>query len=107
LPVPILRTVFVSRRRAHVDAARRAFEPELARWRRLLGEIDAGSSRPDAPVQDHALLGDPEEVMRQVERYRVELGMTHLVVRSPPGVGLPALEASLRELPELLRRDGA
>lgn len=103
LPVPILRTVFVARRRAHVDAARRAFEPELARWRRLLGEIDPGSSAAAAAAEDHALLGDPDEVVRQIERYRRELGMTHLLVRSPPGVPLPALEASVRELPELVR----
>jgi alkanesulfonate monooxygenase SsuD/methylene tetrahydromethanopterin reductase-like flavin-dependent oxidoreductase (luciferase family) len=104
LPVPILRTVFVSRSRAQLEAARRGLEPEIARWRRMLAELGGDEARSSgSAVDEHALLGDPDAVARQVERYRHELGMTHLIVRSPPGPGAAAVEASLRELPRLLR----
>jgi alkanesulfonate monooxygenase SsuD/methylene tetrahydromethanopterin reductase-like flavin-dependent oxidoreductase (luciferase family) len=110
LPVPVLRTVFVSRSRSKVEAARRALEPELARWRRVLGELDAsrsGNGAENTTLEQHALVGDPDSVAAEIERHCRELGMTHLVVRSPPGIGLGALEASLRELPGLVDRGGS
>jgi alkanesulfonate monooxygenase SsuD/methylene tetrahydromethanopterin reductase-like flavin-dependent oxidoreductase (luciferase family) len=104
LPVPILRTVFVSRSRRRLDAARRALEPEVARWHRLLAELgDRAGATGAASIDEHVLLGDPDQVSRQIERYRGELGMTHLVARSPAGLGPTALATSLRELARLPR----
>jgi alkanesulfonate monooxygenase SsuD/methylene tetrahydromethanopterin reductase-like flavin-dependent oxidoreductase (luciferase family) len=104
LPVPVLRTVFVSRSRARLDAARQALAPEVQRWRLMLRQVGGGAhaESPELRVDDHALLGGPDEVARQIERHRSELGATHLVVRSPPGVSVTALESSLRELRALV-----
>ncbi|HUP21468.1 MAG TPA: LLM class flavin-dependent oxidoreductase [Thermoanaerobaculia bacterium] len=103
LPVPILRTVFVSRSRGQLEAAQRGLEPEIARWRRMLAELGGDEERSSgSTVGEHALLGGPDDVAGKVERYRRELGMTHLIVRSPRGPGAAAVEASLRELPRLL-----
>jgi alkanesulfonate monooxygenase SsuD/methylene tetrahydromethanopterin reductase-like flavin-dependent oxidoreductase (luciferase family) len=106
LPVPILRTVFVSRSRAQLDAARRALAPEVERWRRTLGQLvaSAGEERTARGVDEHALFGDPDEVACQVDRHRRELGMTHLVVRSPAGMSMTAVETSLHELRAMMPR---
>jgi alkanesulfonate monooxygenase SsuD/methylene tetrahydromethanopterin reductase-like flavin-dependent oxidoreductase (luciferase family) len=104
-PVPILRTVFVSRSRRRLEEARRALEPEIARGRRLLAELGdrPGEDGAGSSVDDHALLGDPDQVARRIERLRAELGSTHLVARMAPGIAASAAEESLRELAALPR----
>lgn len=48
-------------------------------------------------ARDRFIIGTPESVREQVERFRAELGITHLLIRSePPGMPIELAERSLR-----------
>lgn len=52
-------------------------------------------------AKDRFIIGTPESVREQVERFRAELGITHLLIRSePPGMPAELAERSLRLLGE-------
>jgi alkanesulfonate monooxygenase SsuD/methylene tetrahydromethanopterin reductase-like flavin-dependent oxidoreductase (luciferase family) len=100
LPVPVMRTLFVSRDPASLAAVREGLTAQakamamspLASMRGLAG----------AELEDWAIVGEPEQVIERVALYRERLGMTHLIARGlVPGVKLEQVEESLREIAEL------
>jgi alkanesulfonate monooxygenase SsuD/methylene tetrahydromethanopterin reductase-like flavin-dependent oxidoreductase (luciferase family) len=90
--VPVMRTVFVSRDQAVVERVRNG-----------LGRQAAAMRRPaDTPLEDWALVGNPDEVRAGIERYRERLGLTHLICRSlVPGADPQEIETSIREIAAL------
>lgn len=97
LPVPILRTVFVARDDARARAARDALEAEGARNARLLPPALARAAA--GGVEERALVGTAREVEDLVARYREQLGMDLLIVRTEiAGVPREAEEESLERL---------
>ena len=79
LPVPIMRTVFVSRDHATLRRVREGLEQQAAEMRGSTSAIIR--RRAEGAIDDWAVVGDPEQVKERIARYREELGMTHLVVR--------------------------
>jgi len=100
LPVPVMRTVFVSRdtrvlARAHAVLAKQAG---------ALARAPLASLRRHAasPVEEWALVGEPDRVAQAIEELREKLGVTHLVVRPHvPGVAPALLAESLAQIAEL------
>jgi len=100
LAVPVLRTLFVSRKPALLARARTA----LARQAAALSSVPVASVRrhAGAAVEEWALVGEPEEVAEGVRRYREKLGMSHLIARPHvPGFEPADLSASLELLASL------
>ncbi len=92
--VPVIRSVFASRKAARLRAAREA----LRRVAAGLARSGAPALRraAAAPVDDWALVGEPEALAEALARYRERLGLTHLIARpSVPGTEPAALEESL------------
>jgi len=100
LPVPVIRTVFVTRERAcalRVEAA-------LAQQARELSEQTSGVLQRAAgtTLEDWALVGEPEQVVSGIERYREAIGLTHLIARvQVPGASPAELTRSVQLLAEL------
>lgn len=88
IAVPLMRTVFVSKNRDSLAIARVALEHQAAE----LAKSPAVAFRRSENVrlEDWALVGYPDEVADAVERYRENLGMTHLIVRGH----IPQVEGS-------------
>lgn len=98
--VPVMRTLFVSRKAAGVERARAALAQQAA----ALAKAPAASLRRAAAAapEDWAILGGPDEVAEGVRRYREKLGITHLIARVQiPGLAREEIEASLREIADL------
>ncbi len=101
LPVPIMRTLFISPSSDSLRRVREALEAQLQELRASTSTILR--RRAELAVEDWALVGSPAQVTDEVARYREELGMTHLIVRgSVPGAQsterLRSLEALLEAL---------
>lgn len=97
VPIPVMRTVFVSRDTAVLARVRTA----LAKQAAAMASMQLASMRrhADAPVEEWALVGEPEAVADGVSRYREKLGMTHLIVRSHvPGIESALLSESLEQI---------
>lgn len=103
LPVPIMRTVFVSRDREVLRLVREGLARQAAALARsALGTLRAAAS---APLQDWALVGTPEEVGEGLLRYHKALGVTHLVARGQiPDAPPAAVEESLELLVDVRRQ---
>ncbi len=102
LAVPVMRTVFASRDAALLRGVREALAAQAA----ALAKVSAPNLRraAGAPIEDWALVGEPEAVAEGVHRYREKLGITHLIVRAQlPGASPEALVDSLRLLAALER----
>jgi len=100
LAVPILRNVFVSRNRALLGRVRES----LARQSAALAAAPIASLRrhAEAEIDDWALVGEPEAVADQVQRYRETLGMTHLLaLPQVAGTDADEVSASLEQIPGL------
>jgi alkanesulfonate monooxygenase SsuD/methylene tetrahydromethanopterin reductase-like flavin-dependent oxidoreductase (luciferase family) len=94
LAVPIMRTVFASRDPSRLREVREA----LARQAAALARAASPALRRAAQggVDEWAIVGEPAAVADGIERYREELGITHLVVRAQiPGLPREQAEASL------------
>ena len=99
-PLPVMRTLFVSRDAARVERARAGLAQQAA----ALAKAPAASLRRAAAAapEDWAIVGGPDEVAEGVRRYREKLGITHLIARVQiPGLAREEIEASLRELAEI------
>ena len=70
--VPVMRTVFVSSDARLVARVR----DRLDRW----ADSASASRRAGGSVDDWAIVGEPAAVRDQIEQYRGDLGMTHLIV---------------------------
>jgi alkanesulfonate monooxygenase SsuD/methylene tetrahydromethanopterin reductase-like flavin-dependent oxidoreductase (luciferase family) len=87
MAVPIMRTVFVSRRPERLAQAHQALERQAA----AMARAPTANLRhaADAKVDDWAIVGEPGAVADGIARYRETLGMTHLIAR----VQIPGLDA--------------
>lgn len=100
LPVPVMRTVFVTRD----PSARARVRDALAAQARGLRASRAPALR-DAPgeVESWALIGEPAAVADGVAGYRERLGVTHLIARAQvPGAEPDEIAASIELLAELV-----
>lgn len=87
---PIMRSVFICGRNSQAEAVKAAlFELLPASWRASAG-----------PADHWAIVGAPGFVEEQLGRYREDLGITHIIVRS----GLPGVNVDdeIRSLEQLL-----
>jgi alkanesulfonate monooxygenase SsuD/methylene tetrahydromethanopterin reductase-like flavin-dependent oxidoreductase (luciferase family) len=98
LPVPVMRTLFVSTEPSALSRVREGLERQAAELRASTSSVLRG--RAEGSIDDWALIGEPARVSDQVERYREELGITHLIVRG----AIPHTEGDerLRSLETLL-----
>lgn len=100
LPVPVMRTVFVSSDATVCDRVRAGLAAQAA----ALGRAPLASIRraAEATVADWAIVGDRDEVAERIAVYRERLGMTHLIARGlVPGADADQVAESLRSLAEL------
>jgi alkanesulfonate monooxygenase SsuD/methylene tetrahydromethanopterin reductase-like flavin-dependent oxidoreductase (luciferase family) len=101
IPVPIMRSVFVSDDEGRVRDAREALARQAAAMARApLGAIGRAV---DEDAETWALVGSPAQVRERIDHYREKLGMTHLVARAHiPGVAPEAIEDSLSAFASIL-----
>jgi alkanesulfonate monooxygenase SsuD/methylene tetrahydromethanopterin reductase-like flavin-dependent oxidoreductase (luciferase family) len=98
--VPVIRTAFATRDPALAQRVRDALEAQLRLTARQVG----GPARraAEAEVDEWALIGEPERVGDEIERYRERIGLSHLIVRGQLPVASPAdLETSLELIASL------
>jgi alkanesulfonate monooxygenase SsuD/methylene tetrahydromethanopterin reductase-like flavin-dependent oxidoreductase (luciferase family) len=79
LPVPIMRTVFVSADPSALRNVREGLERQAAEMRASTSAVLRG--RAEGGIDDWAVVGEPSRVAEEIARYREELGITHLIVR--------------------------
>jgi alkanesulfonate monooxygenase SsuD/methylene tetrahydromethanopterin reductase-like flavin-dependent oxidoreductase (luciferase family) len=79
LPVPIMRTVFVSKDVSTLRRVREGLEQQAAEMRGSASAVIR--RRAEGTIDDWAVVGQPGQVAETLARYREELGFTHLVVR--------------------------
>lgn len=105
LPIPIMRTVFATR---DESAERRVREALAKQATALLSARPSGlRSAGTAELDDWALVGRPEAVAEQIERYREKLGVTHLIVRARvPAASSSEVAGSIHEIAELMAKFG-
>jgi alkanesulfonate monooxygenase SsuD/methylene tetrahydromethanopterin reductase-like flavin-dependent oxidoreductase (luciferase family) len=89
-----------------------AFERMYFRWPHPVVKRPAGQLTIERLAEDRIILGDPRTCVKEIIRFRRELGATHLVCRfSVPGIPRPACQTSLdlftREVMPALRADGS
>ena len=98
---PIMRTTFISRDRERLRGARERLAEQAA----TLARSPVGAIRRGAGVrpEDWALVGEPEAVRDQIERYRERFAMTHLIASRTrlPGLEPGDFERSLEHLAAL------
>lgn len=74
----------------------RAYENMYFRWPHPVIKRPAGELTIERLAEDRIILGDPDACVREIARFRQELGLTHLVCRfSVPGISRQASMASL------------
>ncbi len=73
--VPVMRAVFASRSAARLATAREALTRAAARAARS----GRRAARLCAPLDEWALVGEPEALRDRIAQYRERLGMTHLI----------------------------
>jgi alkanesulfonate monooxygenase SsuD/methylene tetrahydromethanopterin reductase-like flavin-dependent oxidoreductase (luciferase family) len=102
LPVPIMRTVFVSSDASTLQRVREGLERQAAEMRASTSAVLRG--RAEGGIDDWAVIGGPALVAETIERYREELGITHLIVRGAvPHADAAERLASLETLLSILR----
>lgn len=102
LAVPVIRTVFVSRRPGSLQSVSESLERQAREMGRRLGPRFAAIAA--APLDEWALLGEPARVADGIARYRERIGLTHLIARAQvPGARPEELEESARLLAEEVR----
>jgi probable F420-dependent oxidoreductase len=105
--IALMRYLFVARSagqaRAIVGAPFiRAFEHTYFKWPHPVVKRPPGELTIERLAEDRIILGDPESCVRQLQRFRDELGLSHLVCRLSV-TGIPA--ESARESMELFTRE--
>jgi probable F420-dependent oxidoreductase len=100
----LMRYVFVAESREQAlatvgDATLRIFETTYFRWPHPVVKRPPGTLTSERLAQDRFILGTPAQCIEQIERFRRELGLTHLICRvSFPGVPHQASLASIERL---------
>lgn len=115
--IALIRYVFVaeSLERARAIAGGpfiRAFEETYFRWPHPVVKRPPGELLIERLAEDRIILGDPASCVRQITRFREQLGLTHLVCRmSVAGIPAEAAQESMelftREVLPALRGAGA
>ena len=78
------------------DATLRIFETTYFRWPHPEVKRPPGMLTIQGLAEDRFILGSPAQCIEQIERFRQELGLTHLICRlSFPGVPREASAASV------------
>ena len=97
--VPVMRTVYVNPDPTVVDQV----VARLERESRAVLELRSARLRAaaSAPIEERVIVGDADQVRDGIERYREELGLTHLIVRSPTGLDKQEALSSLEQIREL------
>lgn len=99
--IALMRYVFVadSLEQAYAtvgDATLRIFETTYFRWPHPVVKRPPGMLMIQGLAEDRFILGSPAQCIEQIERFRQELGLTHLICRlSFPGVPREASAASV------------
>jgi probable F420-dependent oxidoreductase len=99
--VALMRYAFVAESTARARAIAgpsfiRSFEEMYFRWPHPVVRRPAGTITIEQLSADRLILGDPASCVQQIERFRKELGLTHLICRiSATGVPREAAEASI------------
>lgn len=107
--VALIRYVFVAETEAEAlavagQATLDVFENTYFRWPHPVVKRPEGALTPEILARNRLIIGDPEQCRRQIERFRDELGVDHLICRiAIPGV---SNEAAARSL-ELFTREVA
>jgi alkanesulfonate monooxygenase SsuD/methylene tetrahydromethanopterin reductase-like flavin-dependent oxidoreductase (luciferase family) len=98
--VPVIRSVFASRKPSRLQEAREALERAAAQLARSAAPSLRRAAA--APLGERALVGEPEALADGLARYRERLGVTHLIARlHVPGARPAALEESLELVADL------
>jgi alkanesulfonate monooxygenase SsuD/methylene tetrahydromethanopterin reductase-like flavin-dependent oxidoreductase (luciferase family) len=80
------------------DAMLRIFETTYFRWPHPVVKRPPGTLRIQGLARDRFILGSPAQCVEQIERFRQDLGLTHLICRlSFPGVPREASVASVEQ----------
>jgi len=92
--VALMRYMFVAKSAAEARAIVgapfiRAFEHTYFKWPHPIVKRPPGELTIERLAEDRIILGDPESCVRQLERFRDELGLSHLVCRLSV-TGIPA-----------------
>ncbi len=96
LAIPVMRTVFVT---DDSDLAKRVNSSLEAQARAIAGIT---RERPEPPMQHAAIVGTLSEVRTELDRYVLDLGMTHLIARTHvPGATPEELQRSVHLLATL------
>jgi alkanesulfonate monooxygenase SsuD/methylene tetrahydromethanopterin reductase-like flavin-dependent oxidoreductase (luciferase family) len=99
--VALMRYVFVAESVEHARAMAgpgfiRSFEATYFKWPHPVVKRPPGDLTIARLAEDRIILGDPTSCVRQIQRFRDELGLEHLAVRlSVPGIPREAALASL------------
>ncbi len=104
LPVPVMRTIFVSHDPAVYEPVREAVAAQVG----ALARSNTASLRRagEADVDSVTLIGRPEHVAAGIRHYRDQIGVTHLIARvRVPAATTRDVEASLELLAELRGSD--
>lgn len=96
LDVPIMRTLHVAADRAETARAREAAASEFRGIAERVGKNLAAKAEGHADAR--VIVGDVDEVVSTIERYRDETGMNALVVRPAPGTKHAEQMASIERL---------
>jgi probable F420-dependent oxidoreductase len=105
--IALMRYLFVARNAAQARAVAgapfiRAFEHTYFKWPHPVVKRPPGDLTIERLAEDRIILGDPESCLRQLERFRDELGLSHLICRLSVA-GIPADAA--RESVDLFTRE--
>jgi alkanesulfonate monooxygenase SsuD/methylene tetrahydromethanopterin reductase-like flavin-dependent oxidoreductase (luciferase family) len=78
------------------DATLRIFETTYFRWPHPVVKRPPGTLTIQGLAKDRFILGSPAQCIEQIERFRQQLGLTHLICRlSFPGVPREASSVSV------------
>ena len=105
--IALMRYMFVARSAGQARATAgapfiRAFEHTYFKWPHPVVKRPPGELTIERLAEDRIILGDPESCVQQLERFRDELGLSHLVCRLSVA-GIPAEAA--RESVDLFTRE--
>jgi alkanesulfonate monooxygenase SsuD/methylene tetrahydromethanopterin reductase-like flavin-dependent oxidoreductase (luciferase family) len=105
--IALMRYLFVARNAAQARGIAgtpfiRAFEHTYFKWPHPVVKRPPGELTIERLAEDRIILGDPESCLRQLERFRDELGLGHIICRLSVR-GIPADAA--RESVDLFTRE--
>lgn len=111
--IALMRYLFVARSAAEARAIAgapfiRAFEHTYFKWPHPVVKRPPGELTIERLAEDRIILGDPESCLRQLDRFRDKLGLSHLICRLsvagiPPEAARESVDLFTREIMPPLR----